>query len=292
MSVKGVPSALLTTMAGGSPTLAFALRITRTDGAVYGFTSASKSATISGVIYDASQGLSISSIATTIGLNVDNLELSTLNDGSLFTREAVLGGVWQNAAFLIFRYNWATLGDGVEYLMAGTVGGVTLRDGQVVAELRGLQQYLQQPVGSMTSKTCRARVGDHPTPAGNNRCRLDVATITSVITVSAVTSLRQFTATGSPMTEDWYGNGVLTWATGNNAGLRAVVRSQTAGGVFVLYADMPYAITIGDTINAVAGCRGRLDEDCATKFANEINFAGEPHVPMVDALTAAPEVAG
>lgn len=289
MTVKTIPIALESAMSGGAPTLAYALRVDRTDGQVFGFTSATRSQEIGGVTYDATQGLDISSISTSIGLDVDNLELQTLNDGTLFTREDVLGGIWQNSAFLIFRYDWATPGNGIEPMLAGTIGNVTLRDDRIVAELRGLQQYLQQPVGNVTSKTCRARVGDWPSPAGNNICGLDVATITSTLTVSAVTSRRQFTATGSPMTADWYGEGVLTWATGDNAGLQARVKTQTAGGVFTLHTDMPRAIEIGDTISAVAGCRKRLDEDCATKFGNSVNFQGEPHAPMVDALTAAPE---
>jgi len=289
VTVKTIPIALEAAIADGAPTLAYALRIQRTDGQVFGFTSASRSAVISGVTYDAAQGLGISSISTSIGLDVDNLELQTLNDGTLFTREDVLGGIWANSAFLIFRYDWRTPANGIEPMLAGTIGNVTLRDDRIVAELRGLQQYLQQPIGNVTSKTCRARVGDWPTPAGSNRCRLPVAGITSTLTVTAVASRRQFTATGAPMTDDRYGEGILTWSTGANAGLRARVKSQTAAGVFVLHTDMPRAIGIGDTISAVAGCRKRLDEDCATKFNNAVNFQGEPHAPMVDALTASPE---
>ena len=292
MTVKTIPVALQSKMAGGAPTLAYALRITRTDGQGFGFTSATSSATIDGVTYGAQQGLDISSITTSIGLDVDNLELQTLNDGSLFSREDVLGGVWQNAAFLIFRYDWTDTAAGSEPMLAGTIGNVTLREDRIVAELRGLQQYLQQPVGSVTSKTCRARVADWPAPAGNNLCRLDVATITSTLTVTAVTNRREFTATGTPMTADRYGEGVLTWTTGANAGLRARVKSQTAGGAFVLHADMPRDIGVGDTISAVAGCRKRRDEDCVSKFNNVLNFQGEPDAPMVDALTAPPEPGG
>jgi hypothetical protein len=47
-------------------------------------------------------------------------------------------------------------------------------------------------------------------------------------------------------------------------------------------------VAIGDTYSVHAGCTKRFTEDCTTKFANALNFQGEPHVPTVDELTAAP----
>jgi uncharacterized phage protein (TIGR02218 family) len=289
VSAKVIPIALQAQYEAEAASLAHLLRIVRTDGEVFAFTSAAESVLIAGVTYQAGQGLEVGTVITTATLSVDNLELTTLDDGTLFTEADVLGRVWANAYFVIGRYSWASPADGVEWLIAGTIGNIVIRQGRVTVELRGLQQYLQQPLGNVTSKTCRARVADWPTPAGNNRCRLNVAAITSTLTVTAVTSRRQFTATGSPMTDDWYGNGVLTWASGANDGLQARCKTQSAAGVFVLHADMPHAIGVGDSISAVAGCRQRLAEDCAAKFNNVLNFQAEPHAPMVDALTAPPE---
>ena len=47
---------------------------------------------------------------------------------------------------------------------------------------------------------------------------------------------------------------------------------------------MPYAIAIGDTYTGIAGCRKNFTDDCVTKFANGVNFRGEPHVPGNDQL--------
>jgi len=173
--VKIIPIALAANLASTTATPAYAMRIVRTDGQVFGFTSASRSATIDGQVYDAGQGLSASAITSSAGLDTDNLEVVTLNDGSLFTQADIVGGVWLNATFLIFRYLWTDPAAGVENIMAGTIGNVTLRKGTVVVELRGLQQYLQQPIGTVTSKTCRANFADFPRPNGNSRCGLDPA---------------------------------------------------------------------------------------------------------------------
>lgn len=290
---KTIPIALASNFSSGAPTPAHALRVTRTDGQVFGFTSARRSVTISGVVYDAAQGLDASAIVASAGLDTDNLELTTLDDGSLFTHPDVVGGVWQGAAFLIFRYNWTAPADGIEPVMAGTFGNVSLRQGAVVVELRGLQQYLQQPVGNVTSKTCRARFADYPRPNGNNRCGLPVAAWTVAHTVGVVTSRRQFAITrvsGTALADDWLGEGLAVFTGGANAGIKAKIRTH-AGGAVTLTTDLPYLPTSGDTVDMVAGCRKRLNEDCAAKFSNPRRFQGEPHRPSIDELTAAPEPA-
>ncbi len=158
--MKTLPTLLASHYSAGTTTLADLLKITRKDGAVFAFTSGAENVTISGQLYASAQGLNISSIEVSAGFAVDNLELTTLDDGTVFSRIEVLAGVWRNADFVISRYNFASPTDGVEVRMAGTIGEVHLHRGYVVAELRGLQQYLQQPIGSVTSKTCRARLGD------------------------------------------------------------------------------------------------------------------------------------
>lgn len=286
--MKAIPSALQAHYASGATTLADALRITRTDGRVFAYTSGSVDATIAGVLYSAAQGLNISGIATSVGLGVDNLELTTLDDGTLFTVADVRAGAWQNASFVILRYNWASLTDGVEYLLSGTIGNVTLKLGSIVAELRGLQQYLQQPVGNVTSMTCRARLADQPAQAGNNRCGLVAASLTDTLTVTAVADRRTFTATGTARAADWYTEGIATWSAGANVGLKAKIKAYSGAQVFELVTAMQRDIAVGDTLTALAGCRKRLAEDCLAKFNNAINFQGEPHMPGMDALTQTP----
>lgn len=285
---KTIPIALETNFSSGAATPAHALRVTRTDGEVFGFTSARRSVEISGVVYDAAQGLDASAIVASAGLDTDNLELTTLDDGSLFTHPDVVGGIWQGAVFLIFKYNWAAPTDGIEPVMAGTFGNVSLRQGAVVVELRGLQQYLQQSVGNITSKTCRANFADYPRPNGNNRCGLDVAAHTTAVTVDVVTSRRQFSIAGATIADDVLAEGLAVFAGGDNDGIKAKIRAFASNTV-TLATDLPYLPVNGDTLNVINGCRKRLDEDCATRYSNERRFQGEPHRPSIDTLTSAPE---
>lgn len=288
---KSIPIALAANLDSAAPTVAYALRITRTDGVVFGFTSSGRSALIDGVAYDAAQGLDISSIVTGCTFEVDNLELSTADDGSVFTHADIISGVWQGAAFLVFRYNWAAPANGVEDVIAGTIGQVKLTRGVITAELRGLQQYLQQPIGNHTSRTCRARFADYPRANANNRCRLAAADWTDACTVGAVVSRRQFGLVrdggAAARGDGWYVDGIVTFTAVPQQARSAKV-AAFAGGVVTLTADLPELPVSGAAVTALAGCLKRLQEDCHAKFDNALNFQGEPHRPGVDALTSAP----
>jgi uncharacterized phage protein (TIGR02218 family) len=276
--MKTLPTNLAAHYQLGTTSLAHLLRITRLDGAVYAFTSADTDVTIAGVTYRAASGLDVSSIAITAGLAVDNLELTTLDDGTTFTRADVLTGKWRNAAFVLSRYNWQAPADGLDTLMAGTVGEVTINRTSVVAELRGLQQYLQQPVGSIISKTCRARLGDA-------MCTKALGPFTFTGTLTSVQSQQVFTDSARAEAADYFTEGLMTFTSGVNAGLTVKVKAHAAGGVFTLSLPLLLAVAVGNTYSVVAGCRKRMVEDCAGKFNNVINFQGEPHLPGVDALT-------
>jgi len=280
--MKTTSSSLLT-----SPRRRRALRIARTDGQVFGFTEGDAPAVIGGVTYGADQGLLITDIENAEGLAVGNLTLTTLDDGSLFTAADVAGGRWTNAAWLIFVYDWANPTAEQEPILSGTLGEIERRRGTLVIELNDIRQYLQQAVGNVSTKTCRARFADYPTPNGNNRCQLSAAAWTVAGTVTAVTDARrQFTASGLTQADDWFAEGVVTWATGNLAGQSGKVKAFSTGGQVTLLLPTILPIQVGDTFSILAGCRKRLDEDCATKFGNEPNFAGEPHRPTTDQLTA------
>ena len=283
--MKSIPAALQAHYDSGGSSVAHAIVIERTDGELFGFTSHDLPFVLdvtawglasSALVFDAKQGLTASNIVSTSGFAVDNLELTTLDDGSLFQREEVVAGVWRNARFRIFRYRWdvtaPTIANDVEMLTRGWFGEVTLNAATIKVELRGLKQLLQQSVGEVSTKTCRNRLG-------NDRCRVDLAPWTHAGVITAVTDKRSFTAAGLAQDADYFGEGVLSFTTGANAGLSQKVRSHASGGQLTLVLPMVMTVVAGDQFSIVAGCRKRLMEDCKGKFGNVLNFRGEPHRP-------------
>lgn len=282
--MKTIPIALATHVALGTTTLAFLLKVTRAapDSQIFAFTSSGEDVAIDGVTYRSAPGLDVSSIALEAGGAVDNLELTTLDDGTVFTRADVLGGLWRNAAFILSRYNWASPGDGVEPILTGILGDVRYLRNSLVVELRGLQQFLQQPIGSVSAENCRARLGD-------SLCTKALGPLTFAATVTSVASNQIFTATALTQAADYFGEGILTWTSGPNINLSQKVKTHATGGVLTLSLAMFQDVAVGHTFSIIAGCRKRMAEDCIAKFANVLNFQGEPHLPGTDAVTKPPK---
>jgi hypothetical protein len=109
--------------------------------------------------------------------------------------------------------------------------------------------------------------------------------------VTDVADRASFTASiDEPRAVDgWFAGGVLTWETGANAGRSIEVKSWTqATGQIELFLPMGYAIANGDAFRIHPGCDKRL-ETCIDRFANVLNFRGEPYVPGQDLLMSYPD---
>jgi uncharacterized phage protein (TIGR02218 family) len=288
-----IPAPLLAHYQTRSTTVADALFIVRTDGERYAFTTHDTDAEIDVspllgdssedlVTFDAGQGLDATSIVLATGASVGNLEISTLDDGSLFTTDDVMQAKWRDAKFWIFRYNYnsVTSTDDVEMLLAGTIGEIRPVLNMVVVELRGLTQRLKQPIGIVLSKTCRARLGD-------DACGVDLTPFTFNTTVTGVTSKSVFTCSGLAQAADYFTEGLVTFNTGNNSGVTQKVRLHSTGGVINLSLPMFKTIQVGDTLTIVSGCLKTRDV-CRDKFDNVLRMQAEPDAPGIDQLTTTP----
>jgi len=76
---------------------------------------------------------------------------------------------------------------------------------------------------------------------------------------------------------------------GSNAGGSIKVEAcAQSNGAIELFLPMGYAIEPGDAFAIHPGCDKRLDT-CIARFANVLNFRGEPYVPGQDALMSYPD---
>jgi uncharacterized phage protein (TIGR02218 family) len=257
-------------------TRAWCWKITRRDAQVFGFTSTDVSLIVGGVTYEASTGFTPSAIDGRADLSVPNLDVTGLLDSASITESDLLAGRWDGAAVEVFEVNYTNLSDGAMNLRTGTIGGVSAGRTMFTAELRGLAQTLQQPVGELFSPSCPATLGD-------SRCKVPLGPLTVTGTVTAATSARAFSDSWRSEVDDYFGAGLITWTVGLNSGLVMEVRDYTqSGGVFMLALPMPYTVQVGDTYSLIPGCRKRGLIDCKTKYNNIVNFRGFPNVPGND----------
>jgi len=130
-------------------------------------------------------------------------------------------------------------------------------------------------VAEETSPACRATLGDQ-------RCRVDLSARRRMVTVVAVsgTSVTLSAAPGANGAHDF---GTLRWIEGPLAGLEARVLSSV-GAVLGLAEVPPLAVAVPVRVELLEGCDRQL-ATCRDRFANVVNFHGEPHLPGNDLLT-------
>ena len=278
-------------------TLAKLWKVTRTDGQVFGFTNHDKNLTvppISGVVYNANTGFSASAVRSSLGLSVDNLEVAGGLDSAAITEADLRAGIWDFATVEVMEVNWASVVDGVQTLSKGKTGQVRTARGAFVVELLGIAKILSQAVGRSILPACDANLGDSRC-SPNGEVSLSGSPSNSfftAFTVTTVNSKRVFRAAALTAADGWYDYGQVDWATGLNAGLSMEVKTSVLGSpadtIVSLMLPMPYTIQIGDTGTIKAGCDKR-SATCISKFANIVNFRGDPFVPGPDEILQYPD---
>ena len=276
--MKPTTPALAAHLAGEVTTLATCWRLERTDGWVRGFTDHDRELVVDGLTYVASTGFLPSAIKTASDLSVDNLDVDGFLDDAALRAEDLIAGLFDGARIEVFIVNWADLGQGRLLLRKGFLGEIKRADQRFSAEIRGLSNRLQQTAGKLYSRLCRVDLGSSECGVALGP-RTDTYAVTQVI---AADSVRIVTARAT----GFFTFGKATFTTGANAGAVNEVLLHD-GQTIRLFVPMPRPIAVGDGITLVAGC-DKTPETCNAKFANILNFRGEPHIPGNDKVFSYP----
>ena len=98
--------------------------------------------------------------------------------------------------------------------------------------------------------------------------------------VATVTDNKQFNGTAINGTDGMFETAILEWVTGNNTGMRNIIRTFDSGTKDIkLYFRTLNDIQVGDTFQYILPCHKRFTNDCALTFDNAVNFQGFPHLP-------------
>ncbi len=287
--MAGMNTAFREHVAKGLTTLARCWAITRADGVRYGFTDHDLAIEFDGITFRADTGLSAVALQQSTGLSVDNTEaIGGLSDASV--REAdIEAGRFDGAEVLAWMVNWVD--PGMRWLQfRGSIGELRRSGGAFQAELRGLTEALNRPLGRVYQKPCSAVLGD-----GNCQFSMSSSGYSETLTVAEVDGLQVFSwAELNGFEPGWFARGRLVVLDGAAEGLWGQIkhdRFRDGMRVVELWEPVRGAVAAGDLVRIEAGCDKRM-ETCRLKFNNLVNFQGFPDIPSEDWMMAVPKQSG
>lgn len=257
-------------LAGDSTTLCNCWEITLANNSVVRLTNHDKDLTFLGQTFEALNSFTASMLESKQGLETDNAEFRVVLRANAIQKEDIVFGAYDGARIRAWEVNWVDTADYCA-LPGGSLRNLKDSDqGEATFEVVGLSEKLTQQTGRIVQATCDANVGD-------SRCAVNMASFTHTGSITTATSRSEFTDSASAQADDYFNYGVITWTSGDNNGLQSEVKTY-GSGAFVLFSPTPYAMQVGDTYSAQAGC-DRTSDSCKNKFNNFVNFRGFPHVP-------------
>jgi uncharacterized phage protein (TIGR02218 family) len=219
-----------------------------------------------------------SAITLSDGFGAEALDVEGALSSDAITQEDLISGRWDGASVRVFMIDWEEPQGEQVPLARGVLGEVSVTGNSFSAELRGPTFLLERPVVEQTSPECRAQLGD-------KRCRVDMSGRTVTTRVAAIVSEATIDVAHAAA-GNAYGYGSLRWLSGKNSGFESAVL-RSAGNRLTLREPPPFPLVAGDLIEVREGCDKALST-CSARFANSVNFRGEPHLPGMDLLTRYP----
>ncbi|HEY9040338.1 MAG TPA: DUF2163 domain-containing protein [Roseovarius sp.] len=273
----------------GVTTTCRAWALERKDGTVLGFTDHDGPLRFDGITFRADTGLSALAIQQTTGLSVDNTEaLGALSDASI-REEDIEAGRYDGAEIRAWLVNWQDASQR-HLQFRGTIGELRRSGGAFEAELRGLTEALNRPLGRVYQKPCSAVLGD-------DACTFDMATPGYAAELAAVQidarRVVHFEAF-SGFDADWFQHGRLIVLDGAAKGLSGVIKRDGIMGaqrVIELWHPLRADVRVGDRLRLEAGCDKRA-VTCRLKFQNFVSYQGFPDIPGDDWSVSDPSKAG
>ena len=279
--MRAISSALSAELNSTSPRIARLLKITLKNGTVLGYTDSDMPMTIDGQVYTSAPGLTSIKYSATA-----NTEVSSQTIGAGWTIDApqdqLAAGVFDNAQIEAAWACWAIPSAGKLVTFSGRLGELTWDESGFQAEVSSFMKQLERNIGWTYTSNCRHQLFSQPAPGRIGACMANPASFTFVGVVGTITTAKwKFAVSGAAIGKgaSYFSNGQITFTSGLNNGLSAVVKSHEVAGAetFALFLPTAFVIPPGTTFTVQAGC-DKTAATCKAKFNNILNHGGFPHV--------------
>ncbi len=278
--MAGPSESFLAHVQGGVTTLARCWGLTRQDGTQFGFTDHDQDLAFEGWTFKAGTGLTARSLQQGTGLSVDNSAAQGALSDAALREDHILAGRFDGADLWCWMVNWQDVS--TRWLQfRGSIGELHRAGGAFEAELRGLSEALNRPMGRIYQTPCTAVLGD-------GGCGFDLGAPGYVFEgeVAEITPEGVFQWTMSQQGFEgfepgWFSVGRLTMLNGEAAGLWGMIKgdqSDSALRRITLWEPLRASVQPGDQLRLEAGCDKRMST-CRLKFNNLVNYQGFPDIP-------------
>ena len=260
--------------------------ITRTDGQTFGFTDHDMELRFEDMTFKASTGLTAAAIEQATGLSIDNSEaMGALSDAAV-RDEDIEAGRFDGAEVRAWLVNWADTEQRV-LQFKGSIGEMRRAGGAFHAELRGLTDVLNRPLGRVYQKPCTAVLGDKMCRFAVDAPGFQAEAVIAEVTAGSTLQLRG----GDTSDPGWFERGRLDVISGSAQGLWGSIKQDdrvNGGRSVTLWTGIQGGLAAGDRVRLTAGCDKRM-ATCRKKFNNLLNFQGFPDLPGEDWVMAVPK---
>lgn len=217
---------------------------------------------------------------TTIGITVDELDVTMVANSSHTVNgvpfiHACVSGALDGADLMLqraFAPTWASPVTGAITLFTGRVMPPTAWRTEARLKVKSDTEILSTPMPrNLYEAACNLTVY-------GSQCAVNKVAFTVTGTVSASSADYGSAQTALSHAAGWFNKGVLTWTSGQNAGLKRTVKLFSTGK-FTFAFPLPYKPAPGDGFSVFPGCDQTL-ATCVAKFNNKARFRGTPFIPV------------
>lgn len=259
-------------------TLCLAWAFMRSDGLEIRVTNHDCDLIIDSKVYKSTPSLSAGTIETDASFAPDSFNAIGGYEIDGIEKNDILLGRWDRAKVKLFVADWTQTEYYIE-IWGGFINGFRQSKFGFEMELVGPEQQLSNIIGRKYTRQCCAQLGD-------NFCKINLAQPShqKSAQISALKADRiiEIINIGGETSDFEFGH--LGFNSGELIGIKISIKTIIARqNIWEIHLSRPLAIMpkLGDEITLFVGCDKSFDI-CKTRFANQANFRGFPHMPGED----------
>lgn len=245
-----------------------------------------------GIVYNSSDFFDISNISGSTGTASNIVEISSIFDADEITELQIKERIWENSNVYVFATDWSNPVEDEEEIGLFTIGEIFVEDNTYKVEINDAFEKLNQDFLPSNEYNCTKTFADHHIDGQDinqpplTECGIDHNTVIVTGTITHVIDAQTFRDDTRAEAADYFGNGEFIFTDGVNNNLhRRIVATYDADGTFHLNYPYEQLPSVGASYTAMAGCRFRYEEDCGTKWSNQVNFNGKRFAPTAATIS-------